>query len=70
MIQLPTVLSFIMPHEALWVQELLAEPGEAFGKPSHAECAEDLERQRKLLSKRAEKSASKSKKPKAQPGAS
>ena len=67
--QLPTVFSFMMPHEALWVQELLAEPGEAFGKPSHAECAEDLERQRELLGKRAEKDASKSRKPNVQPGA-
>lgn len=43
--QLPTVFSFMMPHEALWVEELFAEPGEAFGKAQHRECAEDLQRQ-------------------------
>lgn len=65
--QLPTVLSFMMPHEPLWVEELLALPGEAFGKASHAECAEDLERQRKILAKQAkhdEKDAKKASKKK------
>jgi hypothetical protein len=63
--QLPTVFSFMLPHEPLWVEELLALPGEAFGKASHAECTEDLERQRKFIAKAAQhdaKAAKKSKK--------
>ena len=35
---LPTVFSFMMPHEALWVEELLAYPSEAFGPPALQEC--------------------------------
>ena len=66
--QLPTVFSFMMPHEALWVEELLAEPGEAFGKPSHAECAADLEKQRKMLAKEADREEAQKKSVKGEEG--
>ena len=47
--KLPTVLSFMMPHEALWVEELLAHPTEAFGAAAHKECAVDLKHVRRRL---------------------
>ena len=48
---LPTVFSFMMPHEALWVEELLAYPSEAFGPPALQECTEDLQTQKDMLAK-------------------
>lgn len=38
-----------MPHEALWVEELLAHPTEAFGAAAHKECAVDLKHVRRSL---------------------
>ena len=38
-----------MPHEALWVEELLAEPAAAFGDRAMRECKDDLAEQKRLM---------------------